>query len=83
MQISDKLSKQLLRIVAGILAVISMGVAVLRFYAIDRMGGEAENVINVMRVIFPLSVTGLFGYIAWKGVFPFYKQDDKKGDNKG
>lgn len=77
----------MLRIVAGILAVISMGVVVARFYAIDRIGGEAENVINVMRVIFPLSVAGLFGYIAWKGVFPFYKQDynpdDKKGDKKG
>ena len=69
--LSDKMIKPILRIVSGVLAVFSLAIVVARFYEIDKIGGEAETVMNVMRIIFPLSVALLFGYIAWKGVFPF------------
>jgi hypothetical protein len=74
---SDKTLKPKMRIVAGVLAVFSLGVVIMRFIEINKIGGEAESVMNIMKLIFPLSVALFAGYIAWKGVFPFNENKRK------
>lgn len=76
-QSSGKTLKPIMRIIAGVLAVFSLGIVIMRFYEINKLGGAAESVMNVMKVIFPLSVALFAGYIAWKGVFPFDENKPK------
>lgn len=76
-QSSGKTLKPIMRIIAGVLAVFSLGVVMMRFYEINQIGGQAESVMNVMKLIFPLSVALFAGYIAWKGVFPFNENKPK------
>jgi hypothetical protein len=68
-------TKQLLRIGAGALAVIALGVVALRIYAISKTGmWQPDPFLQVLRLIFPLSVAAIFGYVAWKGSVPFLEK---------
>ncbi len=61
--------KTLLRAISGVLALLSLLLAVLRMQAISDV--DAATVKEVLGVMFPLSVFFLFGYIAVKGRMPF------------
>ncbi len=61
--------KTLLRSISGVLALLSLLLAVLRMQAISDL--DAATVKEVLGVIFPLSVFLLFGYLAIKGRMPF------------
>lgn len=73
-----------LRIVAGILALAALVVTVVRVLAMDNSDVTQSSVplINFLRIVFPLSVALLFGYVAWKGKFPFL-QDSESGKQNG
>jgi len=65
-----------LRIGSGVLAVATLLLVILRSLAIVKgnllAGGDAF--VHILRLIFPLSLSLLFGYIAWKGSLPFAKK---------
>lgn len=75
----------ILRIVAGVLALVSFVLVGLRLYGYSdqdiAMG--SDSVMHSMRLLFPLSLGLLFGYLAWKGKFPFSSpQHPTKPDSK-
>ena len=65
-----------LRIVSGILAVATLFLVILRLLAMNKanlLAGD-DVFVHILRLIFPLSLSLLFGYIAWKGSLPFGKK---------
>ena len=76
----------LLRIVAGILALLSFLLVGLRLYSLAGHGNthEADNIMNMMRLLFPLSLGMIIGYLAIKGRIPFSARDlnDTKNTDK-
>jgi len=69
-------TKLWLRISAGVLAVATLLLVVLRSLAIvnGNMLAGGDAFVHVLRLIFPLSLSLLFGYVAWKGSLPFAKK---------
>lgn len=75
---NNQSSKQLLRGVAGTLAVAALGVTLIRLYAISKTGAwQPDPFFQFMRLMFPLSVALIFGYVAWKGKLPFMEKKDQ------
>ncbi len=66
-----------LRLVAGALALAAFGLTGLRLYNLSVQGIPmgSDSVMPAMSLLFPLSLGLIFGYLAWKGRFPF-SQDD-------
>jgi hypothetical protein len=72
-------NKQLLRGVAGALAIAALGVTLIRLYAISKTGvWQPDPFFQIMRLMFPLSVALIFGYVAWKGKLPFMEKKDQQ-----
>jgi len=67
----------LLRLIAGVLALAAFALTGLRLYSLSVQGIPmgSDSVIPAMGLLFPLSLGLIFGYLAWKGRFPF-SQDD-------
>ncbi|HEC12348.1 MAG TPA: hypothetical protein ENI80_03720 [Acidiferrobacteraceae bacterium] len=74
----------ILRVVAGILALVSMGVAGIRFYGMNTLDTAmgAMGAIYSLRLLFPLSLAAFFGYVAWKGKLPFGPESNDSVDPK-
>ena len=74
--------KLLLRIVAGILALLSFAVVAIRLYAYSGAGGEGApgDLMMSLRLLFPLTMGLFLGYWAIKGKMPF--TDDGEGQRK-
>lgn len=66
-------TKKGLRIISGILAGITLLLVIFRTIAIVQANlfDTGDTFTHVLRIIFPLSLSLLFGYIAWKGSLPF------------
>ena len=67
----------LLRIVAGVLAILSFMLVGLRLYSLagPDAANETDDFMNMMRLLFPLSLGLIFGYLAIKGRIPFSARD--------
>ena len=66
-------SKLMWRLVAGLLAVFSMVLVIMRLFGYS-LGGEevaSDSVMGLLRLLFPLAVAVMSGYIAVKGRIPF------------
>ena len=66
-------SKLMWRVVAGLLAVFSMVLVIMRLFGYS-LGGEemaSDSVMGLLRLLFPLAVAVMSGYIAVKGRIPF------------
>ncbi len=61
--------KTVLRITSGVLALLSLLLTGLRFYSMSDQ--ESASIMQIMSLIFPLSVAMLCGYMAIKGRMPF------------
>jgi hypothetical protein len=72
----------LLRIMAGILALLSFAVVGIRLYGYSAAGGEggAGEFMVLLRLLFPLTLGLFLGYWAIKGKMPF--TDDGEGRRK-
>ncbi len=66
-----------LRLIAGVLALAAFGLTGLRLYSLSTLGilMGPDSLRHAMGLLFPLSLGLIFGYLAWKGRFPF-SQDD-------
>lgn len=56
------------------MALAAMTLVVLRATLLVRHGAAADGgmaVLDILRLVFPLSLSLLFGYVAWNGMFPF------------
>lgn len=64
--------KTIWRIVAAVLALVAFVVAALRFYAFasGQFPEDATVLSFVLGIFFPLSLSMIFGYAAWKGKGP-------------
>jgi hypothetical protein len=70
-------SALLLRIFAGILAILSFLLVALRLYSLAGPGSanEGDDIMNMMRLLFPLSLGMILAYLAIKGRIPFSARD--------
>ena len=70
----------LLRAVAGILTLVTAGLVGLRLYVMARTGIPTgpDSALHALRLLFPLSLALLFGYMALKGKFPFTDKKDRQ-----
>ncbi len=77
MQSDQDKTALLLRIVAGILALLAFLLVGLRLYSLMGSGNtnETDDFMNMMRLLFPLSLGMIFGYLALKGRIPFSARD--------
>ncbi len=77
MQTDQDKTALLLRIVAGILALLAFLLVGLRLYSLMGPGNanETDEFMNMMRLLFPLSLGMIFGYLALKGRIPFSARD--------
>ena len=66
-------SKLMWRLVAGLLAVFSMVLVIMRLFGYALTGEEvaSESVMELLRLLFPLAVALISGYIAVRGKIPF------------
>jgi hypothetical protein len=74
--------KLLLRILAGVLALLSFAVVAIRLYAYSGagVGGGPGDLMVSLRLLFPLTLGLFLGYWAIKGKMPF--TDDSEGQRK-
>jgi hypothetical protein len=64
--------KAVLRITSGILAFLSLLLVGFRMFAFSEASApNSATIQDMLGLVFPLSVTLLFGYIAIKGRMPF------------
>jgi hypothetical protein len=72
----------LLRIMAGVLALLSFAVVGIRLYGYSVAGGEGGpgDLMVSLRLLFPLTLGLFLGYWAIKGKMPF--TDDGEGQRK-
>jgi len=65
-----------LRVGSGVLAIVTLLLVVFRFIALQKANLLAGDnaMVHILRLIFPLSLSLLFGYISWKGSLPFVKK---------
>lgn len=73
----------LLRIVAGILALLAFALVGLRLYSLshqDVFGGD--SLLHSLKILFPASLGIILGYLAVKGRIPFSNEtpSDRKPD---
>jgi hypothetical protein len=63
----------ILRLGAGVLALLSLVVVVARLYGFIMVEptSAAELFLQLLRIFFPLSVVLIFGYMAIRGKIPF------------
>ena len=75
--------KTVLRATSGILAILALLLVVIRIYSISNAAGMALMTINqLLGLVFPLSVSLLFGYMAIVGRMPFtQKQKTPSSEN--
>ncbi len=74
MNIDDRTLSIALRVVGGTLALACFFLVVLRVYSLYVLGIDtsgAENFVNVLRILFPLSLGVIAGYVAVTGNIPF------------
>jgi len=66
-------SKLMWRVVAGLLAVFSMVLVTMRLFGYSLSGDEvaSDSVMELLRLLFPLAVAVISGYIAVRGKIPF------------
>lgn len=74
----------ILRVVAGVLALVSLAVAGIRFYGMHTLDTAmgARGAIYSLRLLFPLSLALFFGYVTWKGKLPFSPDSNDSADPK-
>ena len=60
-----------LRATSGILAILSLLLVGIRIYSISNTGMASMTINQLLGLVFPLSVTLLFGYVAIIGRMPF------------
>lgn len=80
MNINDKKLSILLRVVGGSLAVACFVLVFLRVYSLlvlDMESSPAENFVHVLRILFPLSLGLIAGYVAFTGNIPFMSRRDR------
>ena len=65
-----------LRLAAGVLAVATLILVLLRTYVLIQQDllAQENSLVHLLRLLFPLSLALFFGYIAWKGMIPFSKK---------
>jgi len=63
--------KTILRATSGVLAILSLLLVGIRIYSISNAGMASMTINQLLGLIFPLSVTLLFGYVAIIGRMPF------------
>ena len=66
-------SKLMWRVVAGLLAVFSMALVIMRLfdYSLSEDEVASDSVMELLRLLFPLAVAVISGYIAVRGKIPF------------
>ena len=66
-------SKLMWRVVAGLLAVFSMVLVIMRLLGYSLAGEEVASgsIMELLRLLFPLVVAVISGYIAVRGKIPF------------
>ncbi len=74
----------ILRVIAGVLALVSVGVVGIRFYSMHTLDVAmgAMGAMYSLRLLFPLSLALFFGYVAWKGKLPFGPESDDSAGPK-
>ncbi len=73
----------ILRVIAGIMALISLGVVVGRvFMATQDAGTGSGGLMFSLGLMFPLSLAMFLGYLAWKGKLPFGHDSDNSAGPK-
>ncbi len=83
MNIDDKTLSTVLRVVGGTLAVACFVLVFLRLYSLfllDLDTSAAENFVYVLRILFPLSLGLIAGYVAFTGNIPFTSRRDRHDD---
>ena len=76
--------KTVLRATSGILAILSLLLVGIRIYSISNTGMASMTINQLLGLIFPLSVTLLFGYVAIIGRMPFtQEQKTSSSENPG
>jgi hypothetical protein len=76
--------KTVLRATSGILAILSLLLVGIRIYSISNAGMASVTINQLLGLIFPLSVTLLFGYVAIIGRMPFTEeQKTPSSENPG
>ena len=76
--------KTVLRATSGILAVLSLLLVGIRIYSISNTGMASMTINQLLGLVFPLSVTLLFGYVAIIGRMPFtQEQKTPSSENPG
>lgn len=70
----------ILRVIAGIMTLVSLGVVGVRLYFMSTQG--AGGIMASLGLMFPLSLAMFFGYLAWKGKLPFDHGSDNSAGPK-
>ncbi len=82
MPVNTPVLSLILRITAGVLALACLVLVALRLYylfVVDIELEPGEGFVNVLRILFPLSLGLIAAYIAVKGGLPFGEsRDDRK-----
>ena len=74
MKMSHKTLSILLRLAAGALALVCFVLVFLRIYGlfvVDTEATHAESFVHLLRILFPLSLGLISGYITFTGKIPF------------
>ncbi len=73
-----------LRLISGLLALLSFALFAVRLYGYSVLDIQAgvEGVMSSLRLLFPLSLGLIFGYVAVKGRFPFSDATLKRKEPK-
>ncbi len=76
--------KIVLRAISGILAILSLLLVGVRIYSVSNMSMDSVTIHQLLGLIFPLSITLLFGYMAIIGRMPFMgEQKTPSAENSG
>ncbi len=69
----------LLRVIAGILAVLAFALVGLRLYSLSHQQvSDAESLMHSLRILFPASLGAILAYLAIKGRIPFSNDSPKQ-----
>jgi len=72
----------LLRTVAGILAILTTAWIIILLYNVSALGLQSPNISFSMRILFLVFAALFAAYIAIKGRLPFSAEDMKQDDEK-
>ncbi|MEN8131210.1 MAG: hypothetical protein ABFS45_13665 [Pseudomonadota bacterium] len=72
-----------LRLISGLLALLSFALFAVRLYGYSVLDIQTgvEGVMSSLRLLFPLSLGLIFGYLAVKGRFPFSDDTTKRKES--